>query len=126
MLKPKTQNLIAMLGSDNAGERANAALMLKKALKDDEGMDFHDLARGVKVVREVIREKAKPEPKPEPEARSPREWRLQRDALMARGARVYTRKEWDFLTNLSDWRGSLTERQANWLTALALREGVFV
>ena len=106
MLSPRTQSLVAMLGSPNDGEALNAARKLANALKS-EGFDFYDLARGVG---------SKPEPV------KARGWKADVVALRALGEDHFSVREWDFLENLLGWSGKPTERQAKWLADLKLRE----
>lgn len=115
MLSPRTQTLVALLASDNDGEALNAARKLAAALKA-EGMDFHDLAKGVKVHRETVREAAKPQKRPG--------WRGDLDTLLALGEEAFRPREWEFLTTLKSWHGQPTERQAAWLADLKQRQGV--
>ena len=112
-LSARTQALVGMLGSPNDGEALAAARKLAGALKA-EGMDFHDLARGVKPAPG----RAPPPPPP------PKGWRADREALMALGEKAFTARQWEFLERLEDWRGALTERQAAWLADLKKKAGL--
>ena len=115
MLSPRTQTLVALLASDNDGEALNAARKLRAALKA-EGMDFHDLAKGVRV--EVRRVEVKGEPPPRPG------WRGELDKLLALGEEAFREREWEFLLTMKRWHGQPTERQAQWLADLKKRAGV--
>jgi hypothetical protein len=110
MLSARTQTLVALLASDNDGEALNAARKLKAALAA-EGLDFHDLARGVGRPADA-----------KPERPKRRGWRDDLNALIALGEDVFGSREWDFLQSMADWNGSPTERQAQWLNKLKARE----
>lgn len=117
MLSKRTQVLVALLGSSNDGEALNACRALARALKA-EGMDWHDLARGVRTVREPPPRS----PPPPPPGAGPHHAVVK--ALMAKGRERFKPREWEFLESLLRWHGAPTEKQAAWLADLKRREGV--
>ena len=96
--------LCGMLGSDHAGERANAALLADRLVRAN-GLTWPDLIHV-----------------PQHSAGQPQanDWRAMRD-YCAGHFYLLRERERDFIDGIADWRGRLSERQAAWLLAIHTR-----
>jgi hypothetical protein len=115
-IAPRLKKLLLMLSSDRAGEVVNAARLIGSTLQDA-GHDWHDLAGAL--VDPAARSQPKPQPPPPREARYD-DWREARDFCLQH-RNLLRGRELEFVTDLTHWRGSLTEKQQSWLTAIHRR-----
>ena len=108
--------LIRLLASDKGGEVIAAATAINRALQAA-GLDIHRLAdvaeRGLSVPGQT------PPPPPRDDSAAG-DWRAMRrfcadhDALMSA-------REREFIADIKRWRGQLTPKQHDWLTAIYQR-----
>jgi hypothetical protein len=106
-LAPMLLKLIPRLGSDHAGEVVATAAAIGRVLRNG-GCDWHDLAGAVAVL-----------PKPQAKAEDD-DWRATL-AFCARHIDHLKTREREFLKSLAYWRRDLTEKQRDWLEAIAAR-----
>jgi hypothetical protein len=115
-IAPRLKKLLLMLSPDREGEVLNAARMIGSTLKDA-GRDWHDLAG-------VLINPAAPRPKPQPphdqRDSDARDWR-QQHAFCVERRYLLRGRELEFITDIANWRGSLTDKQASWLSAIYQR-----
>jgi hypothetical protein len=116
-IAPRLKKLLLMLSSERDGEVVNAARLIGSTLQNA-GRDWHDLA-GV-----LTDPTAPPRPKREPprDDRDPdsADWREQRDFCLEH-RRLLRGRELEFVTDLGHWHGSLTAKQASWLSDIFRR-----
>jgi hypothetical protein len=115
-LSPQTvsrlEKLLLMLSSPLDGEALSAARAIGRTLQNS-GRDWHDLTASLTVP-------AKTKTKARDDASDTGDWRAMRrfcgghDALMSA-------REKEFIENLKRWRGGLTPKQRDWLTAIYQR-----
>jgi hypothetical protein len=105
-LAPKLAKLLPMLGSTFDGEVVNTARAIETALRSCR-LDWHDLAQAICA--------------PLPAAVHPCDDRDWRDLLAFCACRMslLNGREREFLRSIARWRGNLTERQRDWLEAIA-------
>ena len=94
--------LLGMLGSDHDGERAAAALKAN-ALVREHGLVWSDVI-------------PTPEQKQE---HADRDWRTMR-GFCAQHSNLLRSREQEFIDDIEDWRGALTEKQS-WLVSIYTR-----
>ena len=95
--------LLGMLGSDHAGERAAAALKADQLVRAN-GLTWPDLIRVPQHSSE----------------HQMRDWREMRDYCAAHFYSLRERER-DFIDDLADWRGRLSEKQQAWLIGIYTR-----
>jgi hypothetical protein len=126
-IAPRLKKLLLMLSSDRDGEVVNAARLIGSTLQDA-GRDWHDLAGALTAAAPQTRPK-QPPPPPRDDHHGDGDdhhgsrtidWRDARDFCLKHRGRLRGR-ELEFCTDLTHWRGSLTEKQASWLTAIYRR-----
>jgi hypothetical protein len=100
-IAPKLQRLLLLLSSNQPGEVVAAAAAIGRTLRAA-GCDWHDLAAGISPAIE------------------PMDWRAVR-ALCLKNRRLLRGRELDFVVNLGDWHGDLTNKQSHWLNAIYAR-----
>jgi hypothetical protein len=109
-ITPSLRQLLLLLSSDQPGEVV-AAAAIKRTLRNG-GCDFHDLVAGLT---------ASPSLAPNSQTDcNDGDWREMRDFCLQHRSRLSAR-ELEFVTDLGRWRGSLTEKQFNWLSAIHAR-----
>jgi hypothetical protein len=110
----RLEKLLLMLSSDHPGEVVAAAQAIGRTLKAD-GTDWHDLAS---------RLTTNPNPKPRRGRDEHRtgDWHVMHEFCLDRD-RLLRPREHDFISNLCEWRGDLTEKQHAWLVAIYQRLG---
>jgi hypothetical protein len=106
-LAPMLCKLIPRLGSDHAGEVVATAAAIGRVLRNG-GCDWHDVAGAITAL-----------PKPQAKAVDD-DWRTTLAFCVTYIDCLKTRER-DFLSSLAHWRGDLTEKQRNWLEAIAAR-----
>jgi hypothetical protein len=89
------------------GEVFNAARAIDRTLRAA-GADWHDLAGRLAATKTSHRSR---------NDRADTGWRAMREFCIERSNRLRSR-ELEFVTGLSKWRGDLTEKQNQWLTAI--------
>lgn len=106
----RLEKLLLMLSSDHDGEVLSAARAIGRTLQTA-GADWHDLAGSLLA------------PAPRSQTKKPRDddsdsdWRAMREfCLRHRG--LLRARELEFVTSVADWRGELTHKQYEWLTAI--------
>jgi hypothetical protein len=104
-ISPMLCKLIPRLGSDHPGEVVATAAAIERVLRGA-GQDWHALASVLAVTFDPVPDEA--------------DWR-DIVALCAAHPTRLTKREWDFLRSLKDWRGDLTDRQKLWLDKIAAR-----
>jgi hypothetical protein len=104
-IAPMLCKLIPRLGSDHPGEVVATAAAIDRVLRAA-GQDWHTLANALAVTFD-----------PEPDEA---DWRAIVASCAVHPTRL-TKREWDFLRSLKDWRGDLTDRQKFWLNRIAAR-----
>jgi hypothetical protein len=118
-IAPRLKKLLLMLSSDREGEVVNAARLIGSTLQDA-GHDWHDLAGA------LVDSAARSQPKPSPPPRGSHhdsgtvDWREARDFCLQH-RNLLRGRELEFVTDLTRWRGSLTEKQQGWLSAIYQR-----
>jgi hypothetical protein len=113
---PRLAKFVPLLGSDKPGEIVAAAEAMKRTLHGA-GLDFHDLVKAI----ECSWSKPAGVESREPTAK---DWQvLARDCLMSDEDRLRT-AERDFLTTMLHWSSEPSDRQLQWLNAIAARLGV--
>jgi hypothetical protein len=108
---PRLRQLLLLLSSDQPGEVVAAAAAIKRTLKS-EGHDFHDLVAGLTAPPLA--------PKFQSEDCNDGARRGMRDFCLKHQNRL-TVRELEFVTSIGRWRGSLTDKQFNWLSAIHAR-----
>jgi hypothetical protein len=107
---PRLEKLLLMLSSDHDGEVLSAARAIGRTLQTA-GADWHDLT-GL-----LAAPGSKPQSKKPRDDDSDNDWRAMREfCLRHRG--LLRARELEFVTSLADWRGELTHKQHEWLTAI--------
>jgi hypothetical protein len=101
--------LLGMLGSTYAGERATAGLKADELVKEA-GLTWAD----------VIRISGRAGLKHRHDHYESCDWHEMQDTCL-RHADGLTQREYDFVTDLDRWHGQLTERQLKWLIAIFQR-----
>ena len=109
-ITPRLRQLLLLLSSDQPGEVVAAAAAIKRTLRSG-GCDFHDLVAGLI---------ASPSLAPNSQASSDGDWRAMRGFCLKHQNRLSAR-ELEFVTSLGRWRGTLTDKQFNWLSAIHAR-----
>jgi hypothetical protein len=105
-IAPKLRRLLLMLSSDQPGEVVAAANAIGRALRANE-CDWHDLANSISA----------PVSSEQPE---PADWHTLH-AFCLRRRQLLRGRELDFVTDLADWHGDLSEKQEAWLLSIATR-----
>jgi hypothetical protein len=118
-IAPRLKKLLLMLSSERDGEVVNAARLIGSTLQNA-GHDWHDLAGAL--VDPAARSQPKPRPAPRDDHHNSGsiDWREARDFCLQH-RNLLRGRELEFVTDLTHWRGSLTEKQASWLTAIHRR-----
>jgi hypothetical protein len=96
--------LLGMCGSAHAGERSVAALKADQLVRDC-GLTWHDVVRisaGRKAAGRVW------------------DWHKKRNFCLQHAALLREREQ-QFLVSLGHWRGDLTQKQHDWLSAIFTR-----
>jgi hypothetical protein len=107
-LVAKLDPLIRRLASIHDGEVVATARAIERRLRA-ERFDLNDLA-------ETVRRQAPPLAPQQPQPA----WREMRSFCLQHRSRLSAR-ELEFVTDLGRWRGSLTDKQFNWLSAIHAR-----
>jgi hypothetical protein len=111
----RLKKLLLMLSSDQPGEVVAAAQAIGRTLKTD-GSDWHALAR---------RLSAPATAKTRTSGTSHRDtndedWRALREYCLQHEDQLRPREQ-EFIDDIGDWRGDLTEKQFSWLTSIYAR-----
>jgi hypothetical protein len=104
-IAPKLQKLLLMLSSEQPGEVVSAACAIGRTLQSI-GADWHDLVAGLLVGPVSNSDGA--------------DWSAMREYCLRHQDRLRPR-EVEFLNNIGDWRGDLTEKQFKWLASIHAR-----
>jgi hypothetical protein len=107
-LVAKLDPLIRRLASIHDGEVVATARAIERRLRAAR-FDLNDLA-------ETVRQQAPPLASQEPQPA----WREMRSFCLRHRSRLSAR-ELEFVIDLGKWRGSLTDKQFNWLSAIHAR-----
>lgn len=113
-LTPRLRQLLLLLSSTQPGEVAAAAAAITRTLHSA-GMDWHDFVNSLPAPQS-----RRPASDDDVTANTSRDWRSMRQFCLTRRDRLRERER-EFLENLSQWRGDLTEKQQNWLAAIFAR-----
>lgn len=108
---PRLEKLLLMLSSNHDGEVVSAARAIGRTLQTA-GSDWHDLAGDLLA--------AKSQTKKPHDHDNNSDWRVMR-AFCAQRSCALSRRECDFIFDLKHWRGELTPKQRDWLTAIYKR-----
>jgi hypothetical protein len=113
----KLAKLLLMLSSDQPGEVVSAARAIGRTLQGA-GSNGHDFAARLLPTRLGARER--PDDDSNPFGPGPNRWRGMHKFCRERDAQLRPRER-DFIKSLGTWRGALSEKQLNWLTAIYQR-----
>jgi hypothetical protein len=109
--------LLGLCGSGHVGERANAALRADNLVRSA-GLTWRDIIRVPD--HHHHHHRAGHEDGGDGGHYDNRDWRAAREFCLRYPGRLRPR-EYNFVINLGSWRGPLTARQEDWLTAIFLR-----
>lgn len=119
----RLKKLLLMLSSDQPGEVVAAARAIGRTLKTD-GSDWHDLARQLSAPA-TAKTRSSEQPRRDNNNNndsSNKDWRSLREYCLQHDDQLRPRER-EFVSNLGDWRGNLTEKQHAWLLAIYQRLG---
>ena len=108
--------LLGMLGSNHDGERAAAALKAN-ALVREHGLVWSDVIPATPEPRSYQQEHTG---RWNNNATENQDWRTMRDYCAQRSSLLRSREQ-EFIDDIEDWRGALTEKQSAWLIAIYTR-----
>ena len=109
---PKLKKLLLMLSSEQPGEVINAARLIGTTLRGV-GADWHDLTAGL-LTPVTATHSVRSRDEDDLDWHAMREFCLQHSDLLRP-------REQEFINDLTDWRGQLTEKQSAWLHSIYAR-----
>jgi hypothetical protein len=116
----RLKKLLLMLSSDQPGEVVAAAQAIGRTLKID-GSDWHDLARRLSAPATAkTRSSEQPRRDNNNNDSSNKDWRSLREYCLQHDDQLRPRER-EFVENLGEWRGDLTEKQFAWLNSICAR-----
>jgi hypothetical protein len=111
-IAPRLKKLLLMLSSDRDGEVVNAARLIDTTLRGA-GCDWHDLTTRLLVPGETQTSRSDRND-------DSQDWHTMRQFCL-RHAHLLRPREREFLINLGEWHGDLTEKQFAWLDSIHVR-----
>ncbi len=102
---PRLKKLLLMLSSPNDREIVNAAHLINATLRGA-GADWHDLVAGLFAPTGTGAKSARD-----------LDWHMQREFCL-RHPHLLRPREHEFVVSLGNWRGRLTKKQSDWLSAI--------
>jgi hypothetical protein len=118
-IAPRLKKLLLMLSSDRDGEVLNAAHLISSTLRAS-GRDWHDLAGVLTESPKTKTHHQTSRPPPRDQDYAGGDWHALREFCRQHDYLLRSRER-EFISNLGDWRGSLTEKQTAWLHAIHAR-----
>jgi hypothetical protein len=114
-IAPRLKKLLLMLSSERDGEVVNAARLINTTLRGADA-DWHDLVAGLLTPARA----AQFAHDRNNQNNRDLDWHAMREFCLQH-LHLLRPREHEFIMSLADWRGQLTEKQADWLNSIHAR-----